>query len=153
MNKPLNKMPDVWIVNKKGRMVQVPADIAGAMLDDRAKRGARRASEREIALYHERRARSDKNAADTKTMREKVDALRDAATDASKSVDPQPGEIEGVTYAEAELALKPYDTKAKLIALAAEHGIKGMSDKLTKDQLHDGVAEAIISGRIPFESL
>lgn len=144
--------PDVWIVNKKGRMVQVSAEVADAHLDKRAMRGSRLATEREIALYHDRRQRHAKNAADTTTMRDKVDALRESA-EASEPVDSQPGEIDGITYAEAELALKGYDTKAKLIALAAEHGVEGLTDRMTLAELRNAAISAVMDAKIPFESL
>lgn len=142
---------DVWMVNKRDRLVQVTAAHAELMI--KAKKG-RRATAREIAAYEAKRkgSKGQVSAADHTLLNDVRAVVAGSADARAQDAEDEMGEA-GISRAEAITALKPYDTKAKLIALAAQHEVAGLTDKMTVADLKDAAASAVMSGAIPYEAL
>lgn len=143
---------DVWMVNARDRMVQVTAAHADIML--KAKKG-RRATQREIEAYQQKvkgKGKAQVSGASHALLNEVRALAEDSAAARAPSAEDEVGEA-GITRAEAITALKPYDTKAKLIGLAAQHEVAGLTDKMTVADLKDALASAVMSGAIAYEAL
>ena len=146
-----DRRPDVWMVNRSERLVQVTAAHAQIMV--RVGKG-RAATLREIELYQKRLADRGVSKARPKpgSMTEAVAEAR-ATADLADLNDAPSDDPSAISRAEATTALKPYDTKAKLLALAAKHEIEGLTDKLTVADIKDALAAAIVEGRIQYDAV
>lgn len=139
---------DVWVVNKRQRLVCVPYERSQLMIHPRVN-SARLATAREIEAHL---SKSKRNAAPlsepASPLRAEIDEIK-AAGDA--------GKLDESAYVvpadEAEYALKDYDTKAKLIALAAAHDIEGVSDAMKLAEIKSALLDAVMTGAIPYEAL
>jgi len=145
---PGDQRPDVFVINAKDRIVCVTASQCDIMV--RLKTG-RKATPREVEAYQKRLTAQGVRGASPHGIVAEVAEKR--ATAEVAKVEDEVGDPDAPSSDEARVALKSYDTKAKMLALAAAHELEGLSDKMTVADLKDALIQSVRQGAIPFESL